>query len=276
MAITLNTSGVFDNIPFAQGRFRRAYMGTYTAPPEKYGHKCVVKDLKEKYTWNPLDWNTTLAIHREAQGLAAGFNTYINIPGLITFTNAEVQQVSGNPNPHRRPMVNEYVVVADYIPGQFKKWLNNYGYISPEVSEAKAMPAFAHWSWCHTKGEKMIADLQGVRSVNLMGTMSAYTLTDPVLMSCTVDGGHYGCTDTGVEGIAMFFINHQCNELCNNLPKPTAQALGIPQSQIDLVRGQIIPNTTYSHEKKLSDDMRKHLVGQFRAIAQGFQYSCYN
>ena len=262
----------FESVPFAQGRFRRAYMGTYTGPPERVGRKCVVKDLKDTFTWNPSDWNTTMEVHREAQGLAAGFNTYINIPGLITFTNAEVQQVSRNPNPLRRPMVNEYVVVEDYIPGQFKKWLNNYGHVSPEVSYAKAMPAFAHWSWWYTGGEKMIADLQGVRLVN--GQATIYTLTDPVLMSGSVDGRRYGCTDTGVEGIVMFFFNHQCNEYCNNLPVPTFQALGIPQREVDSVTQQlqqIMDATAYTHEIKMPYATRSQLVGPLKTIAQGLQ-----
>ena len=41
---------------------------------------------------------------------------------------------------------------------------NNYGFISDEAkTKAITMPAFMHWSWVHTGGEMMVANLQGVR-----------------------------------------------------------------------------------------------------------------
>ena len=253
----------FSSTSFAEGRFRRAYMGTHTAPPEKAGKKCVVKELKESYTWKASDWDMTLEIHREAQKLAQAFNQYSQTNYPITFTDVDVQQVT-NQGSTATPKLNEYVIVEDYIPGDFKKWCNNYGYISDEVSFAISMTAFAHWSWWYTNGEKMIADLQGVRSDN------GYTLTDPVLMSGSVDGRRYGCTDTGVEGIVMFFLNHKCNDFCKNLPKPTLYSLGIPQFQIWSVTQQlqqIMNATAYSHELKLPYDIRSRLVQPLKTIA---------
>ena len=135
-------SATFESKSFAQGRFRRAYMGTYTAPWEKAGQKCVVKELKESYTWKSTDWDSTVEVHREAQKLAEGFNQYSNTNYPITFTNIGVWQVTSQ-SENATPKLNEYVIVEDYIPGDFKKWCNNYGYISDEVSFAKSMPAFA-------------------------------------------------------------------------------------------------------------------------------------
>ena len=256
----------FSTTSFAEGRFRRAYMGTHTAPPEKAGQKCVVKEHKENYTWKASDWDTTLEVHREAQRLAKEFNKFSQTNYPISFTDVGVQQVIKS-QPDTTPKLNEYVIVEDYIPGDFKKWLNNYGYVSDEVSFALSMPAFAHWSWWYTNGEKMIADLQGVR-----GDMK-YTLTDPVLMSGTVDGRNYGCTDTGVEGIAMFFLNHKCNSFCDNLPRPTLASLGIPQWQIQSVTQQlqqIMNATAYTHEIKLPYNIRSRLVQPFKAIASRY------
>ena len=256
----------FNSTSFAEGRFRRAYMGTYTSPWNKAGQKCVVKELKENYTWNASDWDTTVEVHKESQKLAENFNQYLNSDRPISFTEISVYIITKQPNP-TRPKLNEHVIVEDYIPGEFKKWLNNYGYVSDEVSFALSMPAFAHWSWWYTNGEKMIADLQGVRSDK------AYTLTDPVLMSGSVDGRRYGCTDTGVEGIAMFFLNHQCNSFCNALPKPTLASLGIPHWQIQSVTQQlqqIMNATAYSHELKLPYDIRSRLVQPLKAIASRY------
>ena len=256
----------FEPKSFAEGRFRRAYKGRYTTPMEKVGQKCVVKELKDSYTWNPNDWDSTVEIQEESQKLAEGFNKYSRTNYPIQFTDVNILRVtrqSGNAT----PKLNEYVVVEDYIPGQFKKWLNNYGYISDEVSFAKSMPAFAHWSWWHTGGEKMIADLQGVRSDD------GYTLTDPVLMSGSVNGKRYGCTDTGVEGITMFFFNHKCNDFCSSLPKPTPYSLGIPQYQIRSVTQQlqeIFNATAYSHELKLPFEIRSRLVQPLKSTACGY------
>ena len=255
-------------------------MGTYTAPPEKAGRKCVVKELKESYTWNASDWDTTLKIHQQAQSLAFEFNKFINRQRLlinVSFTEIDVQPVINTGNPYKRPKLGEHVIVEDYITGNFEKWLNNYGYVSPRVSsgQAQAMPAFAHWSWWYTRGEMMIADLQGVRYENAFTSMTTYILTDPVLMSGSVDGGCYGCTDTGVEGIAMFFLNHQCNDFCKKIPTPTIQtifqALGIPQSQIASVTQQlqqIVNATAYSRELKLPPDIRSRLVEPLKTKAQ--------
>ena len=253
----------FKETSFAEGRFRRAYMGKHTSPPKKAGQKCVVKELKESHTWKATDWDSTLEVHKEAQRLAEGFNKYSRSNYPISFTDVCVQRVTSQDS-NKTPKLNEYVIVEDYIPGEFKKWINNYGYVSPEVSFALSMPAFAHWSWCYTNGDRMIADLQGVRSER------GYILTDPVLMSGTVSGKNYGCTDTGVEGIAMFFLNHKCNDFCSNLPKPTLQSLGIPQSQIPIVTQQlqqILNATAYTHELKLPYHIRSHLVQPLKTIA---------
>ena len=254
------SSGVFYSEHFAEGRFRLAYKGEYTAPPEKAGQKCVVKKLKDNYTWSATDWDMTLKLQEEAQKLAKGFNEFSRTDHPIIFTDVVSWIVTKSTG---QPKLNEYVVVEDYIPGTYKKWINNYGYVS---DESKSLPAFAHWSWIHSKGETMIADLQGVRGEK------NFVLTDPVLLSCT-HGGKYGCTDMGVEGMAMFFLNHKCNEFCDRLPKPSIRLVGVPQSQLtagtELLR-QISNSTAYSHELKFPVYIREILISTFKAIAQGY------
>ena len=254
------SSTEFESEHFAKGRFRLAYKGTYTAPPSKAGRKCVVKEQRDSYTWKATDWDMSLEIQKEAQTLAVGFNSFAKTDRPIRLTDVVVHKVTKSAG---RPKLNEYVVVEDYIPGEYKKWINNYGYIS---DEGKSMSAFAHWSWIHTKGEKMIADLQGVRERN------AYILTDPVLLSAT-HGRKYGCTDMGVEGMSMFFLNHKCNEFCNKLPKPSVRSAGISQSQITAASQllqQITNSTAYSHELKFPVHIRESLIPAFKAIARSY------
>ena len=71
----------------------------------------------------------------------------------------------------------------------------------------------------------MIANLQGVRyNKDYNPNDGAYVLTDPCLLSNTY-GGKYGSTDTGIEGMAMFFLNHHCNQYCDNILRPYLDAV---------------------------------------------------
>ena len=254
---------------FAEGRFRYAIRGTWVRPKEKQDQQCVVKHLKSSYTWNKTDWDTTVKIYKEAEELAKGFNTFSKTNNPIHFTEVVVIKClyKENPNSLEGPRLDEYCTTEDYLAGNFKKWVNNYGMYSEEtLSTAISMPAFMHWSWYHTKGEKMIADLQGIRDSN------GYTLTDPVILSLS---GEYGATDMGVEGMAIFFYLHKCNSFCEKLPRPDQNIIKsqIPhaelQSCIRMTRTVQLQQmaTTYSCELRLSVQVRVQLVIKFRAIA---------
>ena len=148
----------FESQKFAEGRFRNAYKGTWIKPLEKQGQKCVVKEKKDTYTWNPTDWATSEKIQKKAQELAGSFNVSLKPSHPVSFTDVDVLQVVES-NSLPGPRLHEYVLVEDFIPGNFKKWCSNYGFISDEAKNtAITMPAFMHWSWVHTGGEMMVAD----------------------------------------------------------------------------------------------------------------------
>ena len=116
-----------------------------------------------------------------------------------------------------------------------------------------------------SKGREMVSDIQGVKNG------SHYRLTDPAMLSITKE---YGITDTGIEGMAMFFLIHGCSGPCSGLRKPTlAHFVGkIPDSMLQeaLALQQLSARvTTYSHETKLSEEIRKALIPVFIAIAEG-------
>ena len=242
----------FEPTHFAEGRFRRAYKGTYT----RTGNRCVVKENKESYTWKSTDWNMAVKLYEESKKLADQFDK--RCTGSIQFADVTVGYVSQTSNTGR-PKLNEYVLVEDYIPGNFTKWCNNYGYIS---SDSELMPAFMHWSWVQTKGQAMVADLQGAREY------STYHLTDPVLLS-TTEGGKYGCTDTGVEGMAMFFLKHTCNQFCRGLPKPTIGDVVGKHSALAQLE-MIMTSTAYSHELKFPKHIRQTMITKFPQIATNY------
>lgn len=255
------TSAVFNPTPFGEGRFRRAYRGTWTAPPEIAGRACVVKELKSNYTWKATDWDETVKINEKAQEMATAFNSQTNTSRPITYSDVKVLQVTRQ-GPNKTPKLNEYVTCEDYIPGNFTKWCNNYGYIG---SGSSSLPAFMHWSWWYTDGEEMVADLQGVQRGD------AYLLTDPVIMSLSQT---YGATDTGVEGMAMFFLHHKtCNSFCSNLPKPTLAHFHriIPPQYLQAAQtllAQVGGSTTYKVELKFPQDIRSRVIARFREIAR--------
>ena len=107
----------------------------------------------------------------------------------------------------------------------------------------------------------MIADLQGVR------TAKEYLLTDPAILSNSF-GGQYGCTDTGVEGIAMFFLNHKCNQFCDMYPKPTIQDV-LTTREANLQIASLSASTAYSHELKIPNDLKTRMTAVFPKIATG-------
>ena len=254
----------FESQKFAEGRFRNAYEGTWLNPPERKGQKCVVKEKKDTYTWNPTDWDTSVKIHKKAQELAGSFNVSLKPSHQISFTEVDVLQVVESDS-LSGPRLNEYVLVEDFIPGNFKKWCNNYGFISEEAkTTAITMPAFMHWSWVHTGGEMMVADLQGVRGGD------GYTLTDPVILSTT---GTYGATDMGVEGMAMFFMHHDCNDICNGLSKPSYHDFitRIPQHYRESCKQllqKVMSSTTYTFELQFPPPIRAAVIETFREIAR--------
>ena len=261
----MNKSVVFERRHFAEGRFRRAYMGTWMNPSWKRGELCVVKELKDSFTWEPSDWDTTKLVQEEAQEMAEGFNAFSGTNYPIKFTEMDVMRVARN-DPNATPRVGESVIVEEYIEGSFKKWCNNYGFISQEAqTTAKSMPAFMHWSWWHNDGQMMIADLQGVKQSN------GYLLTDPVILS---DSGNaeYGCTDMGVEGMAMFFVNHKCNLFCQKLPAPKFDDfVGVIPPRIRNLCKTALPSiqncTAYTTELKFPRPVKDIVLRTFRNIA---------
>ena len=260
-----NSTATFESQPFAEGRFRYAYMGTWQTP-EKLGQKCVIKKRKDMCAWQATDLAIPVNIQEEAQKLARGFNEALRptCSHPISFTEVKVHIVNRQPY-SSGPRLNEYVTAEDFIPGNFVKWCNNYGFISQEAKTiAILMPAFMHWSWVHTRGQRMVADLQGVRRDD------GYTLTDPAILS--IDGT-YGATDTGIEGMAMFFLHHECNSICNGLPKPTLWdlILNIPQSQrasCEQLLRQVMSATTYTFELQFQPHIRAAVIQTFRQVAQ--------
>ncbi|KAJ1408915.1 kinase-like domain-containing protein [Ochromonadaceae sp. CCMP2298] len=103
--------------------------------------------------------------------------------------------------PPGHPM--KYFAYEPYIPGEYKKYNNNNGWINPEFGDTAQ--AFSHFTWQHTGGNLIVVDLQGVN----------FILTDPQIHSR--DLKKYGAGNLGAEGMASFFSSHVCNDACRHL-----------------------------------------------------------
>ncbi|XP_011407835.1 PREDICTED: alpha-protein kinase vwkA-like [Amphimedon queenslandica] len=249
----------FRREPFAEGRFRYAFKGRYTKHPTKCGQSIVVKKFKDNYIWERKGWDSTLKIYSKAQEYASEFGRGLEFTtcetSIVTFAGSST-----------KVKVDEYAVHEDYLEGEYTKWCTNYGYVSSEARGVdQILTAFMHWSWIRSKGEEMVADIQGVKNG------SRYRLTDPAMLSVKRE---YGVTDTGIEGMAMFFLIHQCYGPCDGLPKPTlARFVGkIPNEMLQkaLAMQQLsAKGTSYIHETKFSEEIRKALIPAFLAIARG-------
>ena len=209
------------------------------------------------------DWDGTVKIHKKASDLARGFNAFSATRYPIRFTDIQVFYVTRTSDPNSTPKLGQSVTVEDYIEGDFKKWCNNYGFIS---SDSQSLPAFMHWSWVQTRGELMVADLQGVWT---KGDGGRFFLTDPAIISLN---NSYGPTDTGAEGMLMFFYHHKCNDFCRSLARPTPSDFiaRVPQHELRECMGkldQLQSATTYTVDLNLGFYTRQIVASVLRSVA---------
>mmetsp|Transcript_118559 Transcript_118559/g.272014 ORF Transcript_118559/g.272014 Transcript_118559/m.272014 type:complete len:736 (+) Transcript_118559:45-2252(+) len=130
----------------------------------------------------------------------------------------------------------EWFVAERYLPGVFVKFNNNKGYVSPQRgadvrygSYAEAAQAFSHFSYCHSEGECMVIDLQGVTRIDKRSKQSLL-LTDPLVHSIRRSPGSepfFGRGDLGSAGAQAFLCSHRCGPTCRalGLPPPTQEEL---------------------------------------------------
>ncbi len=250
-------SGSFEKTPYAEGRYRLVFKGVYESPVHKQGNGCILKMEKSLSIRSTSDYKTTLQIHKLAKRLAEEFNKerispktleYVDIDACIV----EAAKYLGGPE-------NYAYLIEDFIPGNFMKWCNNFGYVS---DDSTTLPAFMHWTFIRTKGRMMVGDLQGVR------TNVGYILTDPAIMSNTYNH-FYGKTDTGAEGIALFFKNHRCSRMCLRLQKPYLhRMLALLPGKIQDYVDKLEKSAVRTHELLLTHQNEHELIEFFDKFAE--------
>eukprot|EP00669_Euglena_mutabilis_P014533 TRINITY_DN964_c1_g1_i1.p1 TRINITY_DN964_c1_g1~~TRINITY_DN964_c1_g1_i1.p1 ORF type:complete len:282 (+),score=108.51 TRINITY_DN964_c1_g1_i1:36-848(+) len=101
------------------------------------------------------------------------------------------------------------LAVEPFLPGKYTKHSNNFGFVSEE--DRNTPQAFSHFSYCKSKGDLLICDIQGVQD----------KYTDPQIHS--KDGKGFGKGNMGIEGMLKFFQTHRCNSICRALSLPPHQ-----------------------------------------------------
>eukprot|EP00239_Pterosperma_sp_CCMP1384_P012779 CAMPEP_0197861382 /NCGR_PEP_ID=MMETSP1438-20131217/37418_1 /TAXON_ID=1461541 /ORGANISM="Pterosperma sp., Strain CCMP1384" /LENGTH=641 /DNA_ID=CAMNT_0043478543 /DNA_START=78 /DNA_END=2003 /DNA_ORIENTATION=+ len=107
---------------------------------------------------------------------------------------------------HERPGTPLYCV-EHLVEGDYVKYNSNNSFVRQNQDGiTRSTPqAFSHFTYHHTKGEKMVVDVQGVGDL----------YTDPQIHS--YDGEGYGEGNLGTRGFALFFFTHVCTPLCSQL-----------------------------------------------------------
>ena len=225
----------FAEVSFAEGVSRKAYRAMHWKPACKFGRKAVVKEYKDKYTWAQGDWDTAVEIYKKTKKLAAQFNKVSGTNYPIQVVDYSVQEVTESDD-DSTPKLGEWVLVEDYLEGDYQKFISNSGWVKPQcMTIYKSMPAFAHWSWVHTRGQLMVSDLQGVCY------RDKYVLTDPCILSLNRE---YGATDLALIGMGLFFMMHQCTDVCHDLD--------IAHKRPNMAKVQKYVNNEFSHMIQLS------------------------
>lgn len=106
------------------------------------------------------------------------------------------------------------VLVERYI-SDFTKFNCNSGWADKsERTHNKIIQALSHFSYEWSKEKFVLCDLQG--GVN--EEKKTIVLSDPCIVS--VEGGRYGCTDIGKDGLSNFFRYHRCTSYCRHMVLP--------------------------------------------------------
>lgn len=125
-------------------------------------------------------------------------------------------------------------LMEPYLPGEWKKWLQNDGSTFADRKVPALLEAFVHYSYTRTrqeglpKGGLMVLDLQGSLTQNCASgqACSNFQLTDPSISTGADDPGlEFGETNHGMEAIRRFLDSHECSEICQALSLPKSPAM---------------------------------------------------
>lgn len=107
-----------------------------------------------------------------------------------------------------------FMVGERYLPGVFRKYNGNHGYVDPDLPDSEIAQAFSHFTFEASRGKHMVLDLQGVHLDKGQRRNPHLILTDPQVVSLDRS---FGPGDLGDEGMRAFFRSHRCGVTCQRM-----------------------------------------------------------
>ena len=197
----------FEPTFFAEGTFRYCFKGKIKnlngdsiKTDDFPSGECVVKVYKNlSYMQNyKIDFIGFQYAHEEA----LIFNKLIGKPNKLNFIQPYAGSVRllacfklfglfeiSNDDAKKFIFPDMKVAIEPYISGKYIKFSSNTGYENEDFDEY--IPSFSHFTWIHSKGTRVILDVQGVCD------NGKYNLTDP---ACQSLDQKFGNSDLGAMG----------------------------------------------------------------------------
>ena len=223
----------FEKSPKSEGAFRYCYCGKIK---DSFGDdisndyfpngKCVVKVLKKKVAHHKKDLNEDFKNSIYADKVTKIFNSLYKdklyeLKFVMPFA-AKMKKFAkiclffvieiDSGDAKQKIKQDEWIAVEPDIGEPYKKFVSNTNWVNENIDDT--IPAFMHWNWVYSKGEKVVSDIQGVKKDKY------FQLTDPAIQSINSE---YGLTDLGPYGLLVFLAKHEHNKYCKDLPWPSNQ-----------------------------------------------------
>lgn len=186
--------------PFDSGSFRFVAKGKYTHC-DRTGEDCVCKWFKTGGVLEDHFFDSDIASAKMAVRLITKWNENRLIDRMVKINLPEVWTFLDGKRKGQKTLQEPYIA-------NYEKFNSNTGWSDDSTPWPRVMQAISHFSFHISNGQHLLCDLQG--GVYNDGVV----LTDPVVMS--MEGGKYGPTDLGKNGISTFFAHHDCNEFCRS------------------------------------------------------------
>lgn len=105
-----------------------------------------------------------------------------------------------------------YYMMEKFLTEKIESFNDKNGKVGNSSSHSDLLQAFSHYTWVKSAKTLLVCDIQGYK----LPRRNKIVLTDPAIHS-NGDGGKYGVTDDGMEGIERFFSAHSCSAVCQQM-----------------------------------------------------------
>lgn len=232
-----NFYACFEKKPKSEGAFRYCYCGKIKDINDKDisnnyfpNGKCVVKVFKKKVAKYKTDLDEDFKNSIYADKVSKIFNSSyrgkLNELKFVMPFAARMNKFAKtclffvieiyNSDSKKKIKEDEWIAVEPDIGEPYEKFVSNTNWVNKNIGDT--IPAFMHWNWVYSKGEKVVSDIQGVKKDK------CYQLTDPAIQSINYE---YGSTDLGPYGLLVFLAKHEHNDYCKDLPWPSNECINL-------------------------------------------------